>query len=255
MMGEYMISDYFLHNEKICNIYQYDAIDLIKHHKHIGTKVDAIITDPPYNISRDNNFTTMGRQGIDFGEWDKGFNQLDWIKESYDLLKDGGCLFIFNDWKNLGEIAKYAESLGFIIKDMVRWEKTNPMPRNRDRRYVTDFEVAVWLVKPKGRWTFNRQSTTYDRCKYVYSITPRGEKIDKGHINQKPLGLMKEIILRHTNEADVVFDPFIGSCTTGVACMDLNRNFIGGDNNEDSYNLSKERIINFKKVLETKNNI
>lgn len=190
--------------------------------------VDAIITDPPYEISRDNNFHTMGRRGIDFGEWDKEFDQFTWINESYNKLKNGGTLIIFNQWKNLGEIAKYAESVGYTIKDMLHWEKCNPMPRNRDRRYIVDFEVFVWLVKPKGKWTFNRLSKTYDRCKYVYPLTPQSEKV--GHTTQKPVKLMEEIIKRHTNEYDTVFDPFMGSGTTGVACQNLNRNFIGIDN-------------------------
>ena len=62
-------------------------------------KVDAIITDPPYNISRDNNFKTMNRAGIDFGEWDKDFDSTGWIKYCKSLLKKGGNIVIFNDWK------------------------------------------------------------------------------------------------------------------------------------------------------------
>jgi len=50
------------------NIYNIDAISLIKKIKKEGIKVDLIITDPPYNISRKNNFNTIGRNGIDFGE-------------------------------------------------------------------------------------------------------------------------------------------------------------------------------------------
>ena len=50
---------------------------------------DAIITDPPYNISRDNNFKTMGRAGIDFGEWDKDFDLTSWIDYCEPLLKKG----------------------------------------------------------------------------------------------------------------------------------------------------------------------
>ena len=56
--------------------------------------VDAIITDPPYNISRDNNFTTMGRAGIDFGEWDKDFDLTSWIKVAQPLLKRGEYSYI-----------------------------------------------------------------------------------------------------------------------------------------------------------------
>lgn len=225
---------------KTNEIYLGDCLEVMKDID--DSSVDAIITDPPYNIARDNNFHTMGRQGIDFGEWDKGFNQTTWIDKGYDVLKNGGTLFIFNDWKNVGEIAKYAENIGFEIKDMVRWEKTNPMPRNRDRRYITDFEVAIWLVKPKDKWTFNRLSDTYDRCKYIYPLTPKSEKV--GHTTQKPIALMEEIIKRHTNENDLILDTFIGSGTTAIACINTNRKYIGIEKDETYFNIAKERIEN-----------
>lgn len=221
-------------------LYNGDCLEVMDRLIEEGVKVDAIITDPPYNITRENNFKTMGRSGIDFGEWDKGFDQFKWIEKSFKLVKNGGSLFIFNDWKNIGEIAKYAEQIGYEIKDMIRWEKSNPMPRNRDRRYVTDFEVAVWLVKPKSKWTFNRLSDTYDRCKYVYPVTPKNEKV--GHSTQKPLALMEEIIKRHTNENDLVLDGFMGSFTTGVACQNTNRKFIGIELDENYFNIGVKRM-------------
>lgn len=198
----------------------------------LNTPVDLILTDPPYNISRDNNFKTMGRAGIDFGEWDKDFDLFSWLKVAHKALKKGGSLIIFNDWKNIGEIAKTAEKIGFDIKDLIRWEKTNPMPRNRDRRYITDFELAVWLVKKGGKWTFNRQNNTYDRPKFKYSAPSGKERI---HPTQKNVELLEELILRHTNEGDVVLDLFAGSGSTGVACIRTGREYILNEKDEDMY--------------------
>lgn len=195
--------------------------------------VDLILTDPPYNISKENNFKTMGRGGIDFGEWDKGFDLYSWIDETFSKIKKGGSLIIFNDWKNIGEIAKYAENQGFEIKDMLRWEKTNPMPRNRDRRYITDYETAVWLVKPKSKWTFNRLSESYDRPKLSYA-SPQGKK--RIHPTQKPVELLEELILRHSNPEDLIVDPFAGSGSCYNACASTNRNFLGAEIDEEMYN-------------------
>jgi len=203
--------------------------------------VDMVLTDPPYNIARDNNFSTMGRAGIDFGEWDKEADILSYIKEVERVLKKGGSFVVFNDWKNLGDIAKEAELVGLDTKDLLRLEKTNPMPRNRDRRYITDFEMAVWFVNPKAKWTFNRLSETYDRCKYEYPLTKKSEKV--GHTTQKPLALMEEIIKRHTDKGDLVLDGFIGSGTTGLACKNLNRNFIGIELDENYFEIAKKRIF------------
>lgn len=91
--------------------------------------INLVLTDPPYNIARENNFTTMGRAGIDFGEWDKNADILSYIEEVSRVLHKNGSFVVFNDWKNLGDIVKQAEYFGFDTKDMLRLEKSNPMPR------------------------------------------------------------------------------------------------------------------------------
>jgi len=217
-----------------------------------GIEVDAIITDPPFGISRENNISTMKNKygklaygtGIDFGEWDKNVDLYSWINKGVKLLNKNGCMFIFNDWKNLGNIAKYAESLGMDIKDCFRWEKTNPMPRNRDRRYITDFEMGVWLVKKKSKWVFNRQDDKFQRPKFVSNSVSGKEKTK--HPTQKPINLMELLIKIHTNENDIILDPFMGSGTTGVACKNLNRKFIGIEKDEAYFNIAKDRIVNYK---------
>lgn len=217
------------------NLMQGDCLERMK--EIPDGSVDLVLTDPPYNISKDNNFHTMGRSGVDFGEWDKGADLFSYINVIFNLLSKNGSAVIFNDWKNIGEIAKYAESVGFNIKDMIRLEKSNPMPRNRDRRYITDYEVAVWVTKPKAKWVFNRQDNKYQRPKFVHSI-------DKGlHPTQKSLKLMEELLLIHSNSGDVVLDCFMGSGTTGVACLNLNRKFIGIEMDENYFNIATQRIV------------
>ena len=205
-------------------------------------KVDAIITDPPYNISRDNNFKTMNRAGIDFGEWDKDFDLVDWIKYCEPVLKKGGNIVIFNSWKNMSYIVDELERNNFEVKDLIRWEKTNPMPRNRDRRFITDYEVAVWAIKKGGKWTFNRLSETYERPKIVCGVTSKKEKIDGGHPTQKPVEVMEWLIKRLSNENDIILDPFMGSGSTGVACKNTNRKFIGIELDKDYYNIAMKRL-------------
>lgn len=145
------------HNLHFANCDYKELVEFMKREK---IEVDCILTDPPYNISRKNNFTTMGRAGIDFGKWDYGFNQSKWIKECVPLLRNGGSIIIFNDWKNLTCIVEALESSGCVVKDLLRWEKSNPMPRNVNARYVVDFECAIWAVKGKKRWVFNKPKDT-----------------------------------------------------------------------------------------------
>lgn len=109
-------------NFKIENV---DCIKFIKKLKKDNPlfKFDAVITDPPYNISRKNNFHTIGRAGINFGEWDYNFDQISWIRELSLLIKDSGSIIIFNDYKNFGVISKVLEKENFSVKDLLRWEK------------------------------------------------------------------------------------------------------------------------------------
>ena len=119
---------------------------------------------------------------------------------------------------------------------MIRLEKSNPMPRNRDRRYITDYECAIWFTMPKAKWVFNRQDEKYQRPKFVHSI-------DKGlHPTQKSLGLMSNLIKIHSDEGQIVLDPFMGSGTTGVAAKNLNRKFIGIEMDLDYFNIALDRI-------------
>ena len=211
--------------------------DCLEVMKSIPNKsVDLVLTDPPYNIARNNNFSTMGRAGIDFGKWDKGFDLFSYIDQVSRVLNKDGSFVVFNAWKNLGAIADYAESQGFDTKDMIRLEKSNPMPRNRDRRYITDYECAVWFVKKGAKWIFNRQDEKYQRPKFVFGI-------ESGlHPTQKNLGLMKELVKIHSNQGDTVIDPFMGSGTTGLACKNLGRKFIGIEQDANYFEIASKRI-------------
>ena len=236
------------HGLSMNTIYNMDCIEGMK--LIPDWSIDAIITDPPYNIARKNNFHTMKnkywkpahRRGIDFWEWDKWFDLFSWIDKWVELLKKDWAMFIFNDWKNIWDIARYAEGCGMEIKDCFRWEKLNPMPRNRDRRYITDFEMWVWLVKKWSKWVFNRQDERFERPKFVSCLVSWKEKTD--HTTQKPVSLMEFLIKIHSNENQTILDPFMGSGTTAIACINTNRNYIGFELDKWYYDIAQERIRN-----------
>lgn len=205
--------------------------------------IDLLLTDPPYNVSRPNNFKTMGsaaRIGMDFGEWDKNFDTVRYISELPRILKDNANVVIFNSWENLSEIKKACEENNITIKRCLVLNKSNPAPFNRDRMFVNDVEFALWGVynsknKPT-KWTFNRQNPV-EKC--VINTTVQSSKL---HPTMKDIKVITYLIEVLSNEGDTVLDPFIGSGTTAVAALKTNRNCIGFEIDENYFNIAQDRI-------------
>lgn len=205
--------------------------------------VDLIITDPPYNISRPNNFKTMGsasRIGMDFGDWDKGFDLIGYIKLLPRILKENANIVIFSAWENLARIKYACQDNNIQIKRCLVLNKSNPAPFNRDRMFVNDVEFALWGVynskgKPKN-WTFNRINKVEKCC---IDTTVQSSKY---HPTMKDIKLIQHLIEVLSNRGGVVLDPFLGSGTTALACINTERRYIGFEIDENYFNIAKERI-------------
>lgn len=226
-------------------IYNSDAFDQVVKLRQQNILVDHIITDPPYLISVDNNLHTMGgnRNGVDFGIWDKKFDVLGWIKPYSDILNKDGSMIIFCSYRFISHIIDILEISGMVVKDFIEWKKTNPMPRNINRRYVQDTEFAIWAVKKGSRWVFNKpDNVPYLRSSFSTPVVSGKERTS--HPTQKSLKLMMRIIDIHTNPGDVILDPFMGSGTTGVASILRGRKFIGIEKEKKFYHIAKDRITN-----------
>ena len=208
--------------------------------------VDLVLIDPPYEVSRDTNFqsgeakgndTDRFRVSMNFGDWDNNFTGLDLvIKECHRLLKDGGTLICFYDLWKLTTLKEYFELANFKQLRFIEWVKTNPVPLNSKTNYLTNSrEIAVVGVK-KGKPTFNSE---YDNGIYKYPICH-----DKGrfHPTQKPVALLEDLILKHSNENDTILDCFAGSGSTAVAAHNTNRNFIGCELSKEYFDKTLERF-------------
>lgn len=208
--------------------------------------IDLVLIDPPYDISRPTNFqsgeetgkdTDRFRISMDFGEWDKNFTGLEIaIRECFRVLKDGGTMICFYDLWKIETLKSYLEAAGFVQIRFIEWIKTNPVPINSKINYLTNSrEVAVLGVK-KSKPTFHSE---YDNGIYRYPICQ-----DKGrfHPTQKPLALIADLINKHSNEGEIVLDCFAGSCTTGVAAVLNNRQFIGCELDAEYYKKAVQRL-------------
>ena len=211
--------------------------------------VDAIITDPPFNlvgkmggsIHLFNQSKQDGNKNFDKDSmnYDTGFDQITWIATALKKLKKGGHIIIFNDWENMGDIAKELKRNKIKVKCLNHWQKTNPQPAEWKRRFVTGREYFIHGIK-KGNYVFNLDNIHHGD--FIMGLTPNKEKEHGKHPNQKPIKLMEEIIKILTNKEEVILDPFMGSGSTGVACQNTNRNFIGFELDKEYFEIAKKRI-------------
>ena len=175
----------------------------------------------------------------EFGSWDNEFTLdiLDeYIKLFYEKLVDGGtCIIFFDMWK-LSYLKEIMEKHKFKQIRFLEWIKTNPQPRNSKINYLTNCREIALLGIKKSNPTFNSQ---YDNAIYKYPF-PSGK--GRVHPTQKSLPLFIDLVKKHSNENDVVLDPFMGSGTTCVAAKETDRKYIGIERDEKYYQSAKKRI-------------
>src|SRR5258707_9633651 len=133
------------------------------------------------------------------------------------------------------------QQLGYKILNDIAWEKPNPPPNLSCRYFTHSTETVIWAAKTvKSKHHFNyqamRQANGGKQMKTVWTMTApsNGEKQHGKHPTQKPVALLERCILASTNEGDLILDPFMGGGTTAVACIRLNRQFVGIET-ESSY--------------------
>ncbi len=213
-----------------------------------SNSIDLILTDPPYDISKKSGFSSgkmskFTQISIDFGYWDTEIDLDTLFKEYYRVLRKGGTLILFYDvWKST-ELKECAEKYKFNQHRVCCWMKTNPVPVNSKVNYLSNAaEYFFTFVKGK-KPTFNSE---YDNGIYNFPLCHGKERLE--HPTQKPLGLIKNLILKHSNSGDIVLDTFSGTSTTAFACLETNRKFICIERDENYYEISKNRIESFKQI-------
>lgn len=191
--------------------------------------VDFSLTDIPYDeVTRKSN----GLRIMDKGMADIAtFSLPEFLAELYRITKNSICIFCGR--KQFSTIYSFFAEKKGTARPII-WEKTNPCPINGQYVYESGVELAVWYKKA-GATVFNAF------CKNTVFRYPNGS--GKVHPTQKNLGLFKELILDNTNENQIVFDPCMGSGTTGIACIESNRRFWGIELDGGYFGVARDRIF------------
>lgn len=203
---------------------------------------DMIFADPPYFLSNGGITCHAGRMVcVDKGEWDKSrgieethnFNR-EWLARCQRVLKPNGTIWVTGTMHVIFSVGFAMQELGYKILNDVIWWKTNPAPHLACRYLQHATETALWARKSEDskhvfhyaemkRLSGGKQMQNVWR----FSSVPRQEKSLGGHPTQKPVALLRRMIECCTNPGDLVLDPFMGSGSTGVACIETGRRFVG----------------------------
>lgn len=223
-------------------LFHKDSLEFIK--KIRTDSVDFIFTDPPYNISQysTGNIQFNHRSDInnDIGEWDKNFDPLDYKEDFLRILKPSGNLFAFASYNIIGRWHEIYDPIFDTFQFFV-WHKTNPTPKFMKAGFLNSCEMIACMWNKGHTWNFSEQKNMHNFFESQICNYPERLKNPK-HPAQKPVKLLKHIIQITTNKDDVVFDPFMGVGSIGVASIELKRKFMGIEINDEYFKASKRRI-------------
>lgn len=244
-------------------IFNQDSFEVMKNLP--DESFDMIFADPPYMISNVGTSCQNGKLvSINKGKWDycQGVEQnyefhKRWLRECKRLLRKNGTLWVSGTYHSIHPCGFAMQQLNYHILNDIIWFKPNASPNLSCKYFTASHETLLWARKDKkakhyfnynamknGNFPKDILKKPEHQMRTVWSInaTPPDEKKFGKHPTQKPLALLERIVLASTKEGDVVFDPFMGSGTTGVASLKLNRKFVGIDNTKEYCELAKKRL-------------
>ncbi|OGC76116.1 MAG: hypothetical protein A2145_04360 [candidate division Zixibacteria bacterium RBG_16_40_9] len=229
--------------------------------------VDMIFADPPYFLSNNGITCHAGRMvSVNKGKWDvsKGaeanheFN-LQWLKACQRVLKPNGTIWVSGTMHVIYSIGFAMQQLSYKLLNDIVWYKKNAPPNLSCRYFTHSTEIVLWAAKNQESkhhfdYKLMKQTNNGKQMRNVWPIDDTPDKVwvigapgteEKKfgkHPTQKPIELLKRIILSSTKEGDLILDPFTGSSSTGIAAMRFRRRFVGIDTEEQYLKLSVQRF-------------
>jgi site-specific DNA-methyltransferase (adenine-specific) len=228
--------------------------------------IDMVFADPPYNLSNGGISVHAGRMvSVNKGDWDKSGGFEDdyefhhrWIEACRRVLKPHGTLWVSGTYHSIYQCGHALQALNYHILNDIAWFKPNASPNLSCRFFTASHETLIWARKEKkakhhfdyklmkeGDWKSDVLKKPGLQMRSVWSIgTPKpAEKKFGKHPTQKPIELLRRVVLASTKKGDIVLDPFTGSSTTGLAAIANGRQFIGVDLEKPFLDLSIKRFL------------
>lgn len=220
---------------------------------------DCIVTDPSYGVNFSNDFYDDSKDSV-------MTNMDGWYSEFYRLLKDDCYLFLFCGVKGIEEWILNGKKNGFTFKNVIATRAFNNARKVKNNFSFT-FQPVLLFSKGEGKpfntvdlfptseaWMKDKRNIKHEAYNYqypnfipseiAYGTETYGSLTNKEiyHPNAKNEKLIKFFIELATDKGDIVFDPFMGSCTTGAACVNCGRSFAGCEMDDKYFEMSLKRI-------------
>lgn len=213
---------------------QGDCLKLMK--KIPDESIDLIVTDPPYRMTKRGESCRPNYMPNNMG--DNVFNgeipsSEQWMRECYRILKNNTHFYTFCNTNDLEQYLINAKKIGFKLHNVITMIKDTKMP---NRWYLKYCELILFFRKGKAKPINDMTSKDY------MNVEMPTKKNGKLHITQKPLDLITKLVTNSSEINQLVLDPFMGSGTTGVACVNTNRNFIGIEKDKHYFDIAEKRI-------------
>ena len=199
--------------------------------------VDLIVADPPYTMTKRGKSCRPNWMPDNMGESVFPYNipnVSEWFSECYRILKDGTHFYTFTNTNDIHKYLEAGKKSGFKFHNLITMIKNTGMP---NRWYMKNCEIILFFRKGAAKPINDVTSRDW------YKVEIPTKNTGKLHITQKPLDIVQKLVTNSSNSFDVVLDPFMGSGTTGVACVNTNRNFIGIELDENYYSIATNRIM------------
>lgn len=192
--------------------------------------VDAVVTDPPYNAVNRPIGKMRSRRSMDKGGADSAPVDIEALASEFVRLCRGS-LYVWCSTEQAGAWRRAFQARRLTTRQCA-WIRTNPSPLNCDKMWLSGMELCIFARKPNA---------VFHRFFEVPVWHGSAERV-KGFPCPKPVWLMRELIDASTDYGDTVLDPFCGSGTTGVACVQTGRNFIGIEIDPGYADIARRRI-------------
>ena len=215
-----------------------DCLELMK--AIPSNSIDCVLTDPPYILTGGGRGKGAPVGGV-FGKHNEGMKSgkvfkhnivrfEEWLGEVYRVMKPTTHALIFINNRNILDL--YNEAMKhFKFKNIITWDK---IYKNPSRSYMIQTEFILMLGKGWCRGINDMGDSNLVRFSNRIK--------NKTHPTQKPVELLEYLVKNSSNAGDTVLDIFMGSGSTGVACKNLNRNFIGIEQDEKYFKIAEDRI-------------